>query len=98
MARRLERIDRPIKVLTEDIYALSSLRTMLYVAAPRLLPVLFVAAGWLPAGDPIYAATTRLALPFALALLLLGVDLPAVLGIQAAPQTPRYAPVSKVRQ
>jgi len=42
MARRLERIDRPIKVLTEDIYALSSLRTMLYVAAPRLLPVLFV--------------------------------------------------------
>src|SRR3989338_9563802 len=44
-----------------------------------LLPVLFVTAGWLPAGDPIYAATTRLALPFALALLLLGVDLPAVL-------------------
>jgi electron transfer flavoprotein beta subunit len=28
----------------------------------------------------------------------LEVDLPAVLGIQAAPQTPRYAPVSKVRQ
>ena len=26
------------------------------------------------------------------------VDLPAVLGIQAARQTPRYAPVSKVRQ
>ncbi len=42
MARRLERIDRPIKVLTEDIYALSSLRTMLYVAAPRLLPALVV--------------------------------------------------------
>ena len=42
MARRLERIDRPIKVLTEDIYALSSLRTMLYVAAPRLLPALLV--------------------------------------------------------
>ena len=28
----------------------------------------------------------------------LEVDLPAVLGIQAAPQTPRYAPVSKVRR
>jgi electron transfer flavoprotein beta subunit len=26
------------------------------------------------------------------------VDLPAVLGIQAARQTPRYAPVSRVRQ
>jgi len=26
------------------------------------------------------------------------VDLPAVLGVQAAPQTPRYAPMSKVRQ
>ena len=42
MARRLERIDRPIKVLTKDIYALSSLRTMLYVATPQLLPMLFV--------------------------------------------------------
>jgi len=42
MARRLERIDRPIKVLSEDIYALSSLKTMLYVAVPRLLPALLV--------------------------------------------------------
>lgn len=42
MARRLERIDRPIKVLAEDIYALGSLKTMLYVAAPRLLPALLV--------------------------------------------------------
>jgi branched-chain amino acid transport system permease protein len=42
MARRLERIDRPIKVLSENIYALGSLRTMLYVAAPRLLPALLV--------------------------------------------------------
>jgi branched-chain amino acid transport system permease protein len=41
-ARRLERIDRPIKVLTEDIYTLSSLRNMLYVAAPRLLPALLL--------------------------------------------------------
>lgn len=38
MARRKERIDRPIKVLTEDIYALGSTRNMLYVAGPRLLP------------------------------------------------------------
>lgn len=42
MARRLERIDRPIKVLTEDIYALSSIWSMLYVALPRLLPTLFI--------------------------------------------------------
>src|SRR5713226_2726809 len=42
MARRLERIDRPIKVLTEDIYALSSIRNMLYVTAPRLLPTLLL--------------------------------------------------------
>lgn len=42
MARRLERIDRPIKVLTEDIYSLSSIGNMLYVAVPRLLPTLLV--------------------------------------------------------
>jgi branched-chain amino acid transport system permease protein len=42
MARRLERIDRPIKVLTEDIYALSSIWNMLYIAAPRMLPALLV--------------------------------------------------------
>jgi branched-chain amino acid transport system permease protein len=41
-AKRLERIDRPIKVLTEDIYTLSSLRNMLYVAAPRILPALLL--------------------------------------------------------
>jgi branched-chain amino acid transport system permease protein len=44
MTRRLERIDRPIKVLSEDIYALSSVRTMLYVAAPRIVPALVVLA------------------------------------------------------
>ena len=38
MARRRERIDRPIKVLSDGIYALSSINSMLYVAAPRLLP------------------------------------------------------------
>ena len=38
MARRKERIDRPIKVLTDGIYALSSTRNMFYIAAPRLLP------------------------------------------------------------
>lgn len=42
MSRRLERIDRPIKVLSEDIYALSSIRNMLYVAAPRIFPALLV--------------------------------------------------------
>jgi branched-chain amino acid transport system permease protein len=38
MAWRKERIDRPIKVLTDDIYALSSIRNVLYIAVPRLLP------------------------------------------------------------
>src|SRR5262245_64718838 len=42
MARRLERIDRPIKVLTEDIYALSSARNMLYLALPRLVPAILI--------------------------------------------------------
>jgi branched-chain amino acid transport system permease protein len=42
MPRRRERIDRPIKVLTEDIYALNSIWNMLYVAAPRVLPALLV--------------------------------------------------------
>ncbi|HWO41010.1 MAG TPA: branched-chain amino acid ABC transporter permease [Candidatus Eisenbacteria bacterium] len=50
MARRLERIDRPIKVLTDDIYALSSTANMLYVAAPRILPALIVMA--VPALSP----------------------------------------------
>jgi branched-chain amino acid transport system permease protein len=42
MARRLERMDRPIKVLTEDIYALSSVRNMLYLALPRLVPAIVI--------------------------------------------------------
>ncbi len=42
MVRRKERIDRPIKVLTEDIYALSSVSHMLYVALPRVLPTLLL--------------------------------------------------------
>lgn len=40
MARRKERIDRPIKVLSEDIYALESVSRMIYVAAPSVLPAL----------------------------------------------------------
>ncbi|HZD40827.1 MAG TPA: branched-chain amino acid ABC transporter permease [Terriglobales bacterium] len=42
MAWRLERIDRPVKVLTDDIYALSSIRNMLYLALPRLVPVIVI--------------------------------------------------------
>ncbi|MBI2087544.1 MAG: branched-chain amino acid ABC transporter permease [Deltaproteobacteria bacterium] len=42
MAKRRERIDRPIRVLTEDIYALESLSRMIYVAAPSVFPVLFL--------------------------------------------------------
>jgi len=39
LKKRKERIDRGIKVRTTDIFALSSWREMLYLAVPRLLPV-----------------------------------------------------------
>ena len=39
-ARRKERIDRPIKVLSDDVYALSSLRNLAYLAGPKVLPAL----------------------------------------------------------
>ncbi len=42
MARRLERLDRGIKVRSDDIFALNSWREMLYVIAPRVLPVLLL--------------------------------------------------------
>ncbi|MBN1103609.1 MAG: branched-chain amino acid ABC transporter permease, partial [Deltaproteobacteria bacterium] len=38
--KRKERIDRGIKVLSEDISALLSWREMLYLSGPRLLPIL----------------------------------------------------------
>ncbi len=40
MKKRKERIDRGIKVRSEDIFALSSWREMLYLSAPRLIPVI----------------------------------------------------------
>lgn len=39
MKKRKERIDRGIKVRASDIFALLSWREMIYLAAPRLLPV-----------------------------------------------------------
>ena len=39
MQRRKERVDRGIKVRSSDIFALSSWREMLYLSAPRLLPI-----------------------------------------------------------
>ncbi len=39
MARRKERLDRGIKVRSEDIYALNSWREILYLIAPRVVPV-----------------------------------------------------------
>lgn len=42
MARRLERLDRGIKVRSDDIFALTSWREMLYIIAPRVLPVLLL--------------------------------------------------------
>ncbi len=38
MKKRRERIDRGIKARSEDVYALSSWREMLYLAGPRVLP------------------------------------------------------------
>ena len=38
-ARRRERLDRGIKVRSEDIYALNSWRELLYLIAPRAVPV-----------------------------------------------------------
>jgi branched-chain amino acid transport system permease protein len=37
--KRRERVDRGIKVRSEDIFALCSWREMLYLAAPRLIPI-----------------------------------------------------------
>jgi len=39
MKKRKERIDRGIKARSGDIFALSSWREMLYLAAPRLIPI-----------------------------------------------------------
>ncbi len=39
MERRKERLDRGIKARSEDIFALCSWREMLYLAGPRLIPV-----------------------------------------------------------
>ncbi len=39
MKKRKERIDRGIKVRSEDIFALCSWREMLYLSSPRLLPI-----------------------------------------------------------
>lgn len=40
MTKRKERIDRGIKIRSEDIFALCSWREMLYLASPRLLPII----------------------------------------------------------
>lgn len=50
MAKRKERIDRGIKARSDDIYALASFRDMLYVAGPRVLPVLLLLVFPLVAG------------------------------------------------
>jgi len=40
MERRKERIDRGIKVRSDSIYALNSFREVLYLAVPRLIPII----------------------------------------------------------
>ncbi|MBC8246384.1 MAG: branched-chain amino acid ABC transporter permease, partial [Deltaproteobacteria bacterium] len=39
MKKRKERIERGIKARSESIFALSSWREMLYLSAPRLIPI-----------------------------------------------------------
>lgn len=39
MQRRRERVDRGIKVRSEDVFALTSWREMVYLSGPRLLPI-----------------------------------------------------------
>ncbi|MEW6263202.1 MAG: branched-chain amino acid ABC transporter permease [Thermodesulfobacteriota bacterium] len=52
MSRRLERVDRGIKVRGDDIYALNSWREMAYLTVPRVLPVLLLLSAGLIA--PVY--------------------------------------------
>lgn len=40
MKKRKERVDRGIKVRANDVFALNSWREMLYLAAPRLIPII----------------------------------------------------------
>jgi len=40
LEKRKERIDRGIKARSQDIFALCSYREMLYLSAPRLIPIL----------------------------------------------------------
>ena len=42
MQKRRERIDRGIKVRSGDVFALCSWREMLYLAGPRVLPVVAI--------------------------------------------------------
>jgi len=42
MNKRKERIDRGIKVRSADIFALSSWREMLYLAGPKLIPIILI--------------------------------------------------------
>lgn len=50
MSRRRERLERPIKVLTDDLNALTSVRYLAYLLAPRVVPivVLFAVAVLVP--------------------------------------------------
>lgn len=50
--RRKERLDRAIKARSEDIFALSSWREMLYLLAPRVIPL--VALGFIALAAPVY--------------------------------------------
>lgn len=49
--RRRERIDRGIAVRSNDVFALTSMREMSYILAPRVIPVLLILAAAVLAGE-----------------------------------------------
>jgi branched-chain amino acid transport system permease protein len=69
---RRERIDRPIKVQTDDLYALASVRNLAYLLLPRLLPPLALLAFALSVPNPYYQRVVTIAGVFALLALSFG--------------------------
>ena len=71
-ARRRERIDRPVKAQTDSIYALASMRNIMYLLAPRLFPALALIV--VPALLPTLYLKRIICIACVYALLTLGFD------------------------
>ncbi|MEM2370887.1 MAG: branched-chain amino acid ABC transporter permease [Candidatus Bathyarchaeia archaeon] len=79
--KRKERIDRPIKARSDDLYAVSSHREILYLLLPRLIPISFLLI--FPILTPFFGAYYEkvLIITCLQALLALGWDLMASVGL-----------------